>query len=68
MSSRDDEARKANAEKLRKRIEHVRQVLNVYDVGGLSEGTALSQIEEIASGDADPIVHIGKPHTPEITT
>lgn len=68
MSSRDDEARKAAAEKLRKRIANVRQVLDIYDAGGLSEGTALSQIEQIASGEADPIVHVGRPHTPEIQT
>lgn len=66
MSSRDDEARKAAAEKLRKRIDSVREVVAVFDMGGMSAGKALSQIEQIASGEADRIVHIGKPHTPEI--
>lgn len=68
MSSRDDELVRSNAEKLRRRLASVRQVLEVYDLGGLSEGTALSQIEQIASGEADPIVHVGRPHTPEVQT
>lgn len=68
MSTRDDEARKAAAAEKRRRLQNIRQVIDIYDIGGLSEGTALSQIEQIASGEADRIVHIGKTHTPEIET
>lgn len=52
----------------RQRIDRVREILRAYDAGGLSEGRALSQIEEIASGEGDRIVRVGHSHTPELTT
>lgn len=52
---------------LRGRIDRVRDVLRTYDMGGLSEGKALSIIEDIASGDGDRIVAPGT-HAPEVMT
>lgn len=68
MSSRDEEAIRHAAAKLRHRIDRVRDVLRVYDAGQMSEGRAVSQIEEIASGEADRIVRVGGQHQPEIQT
>lgn len=67
MTNRDQAVDAAAAEK-RRRLRDIRQVIEIYDIGGLSEGTALSQIEQIASGEADRIVHVGRPHTPEVQT
>lgn len=64
----EEELRRQLMELLRGRLARVRDVLSVYDAGGMSEGRALSQIEEIASGDGDRIVTVGNPHTPEIHT
>lgn len=65
----ESELRRQLAELLRGRIERIRHVLDVYDLGGLSEGRTLSEIEEIASGDGDRIVKIGNgTHTPEVQT
>lgn len=49
------------------RIERVRDVMRTYDAGGISSSKALSEIESIASGDADRIVRVGtQNHTPEV--
>lgn len=61
-----DDVARARQELLRSRIDRVREVIRVYDTGGLNEGSALSRIEEAASGDADAVVRIGNTHTPEI--
>lgn len=66
--SPQEELRRQLMELLRGRITRVRDVLKVYDAGGMSESRALSQIEEIASGEDDRIVTVGNPHTPEVQT
>lgn len=62
----DEKVRRELQAKLQQRIARVWEVLHIYEAGGLSEGKALSEIEEIASGDADRIVRPGTTHTPEI--
>lgn len=68
MSSEQDKAAAELRMKLAGRLDRIRDVLKAFDVGGLSEGKALSRIEEIASGEDDRIVVVGLPHTPEIQT
>lgn len=69
MAWHDHSPWKRKRDELKGRIERIRDVLSVYDAGDLTEGKALSRIEEIASGEDDPIVRIpNKPHTPEIET
>lgn len=65
MSSRDDEAIAAMRSMRRQRIEQIRCVFKSYDMGCMSEETALRKIQEIASSG---IVHVGRPHTPEVQT
>lgn len=49
------------------RVERVREALRTYDAGGLSASKALSEIEQIASGDSDRIVRVGhQNHAPEV--
>ncbi len=67
MTTQDEQIRKELTARLQQRIARVKQVVNAYEAGGLSEGKALSEIEEIASGEADRIVRPGAAtHTPEI--
>ena len=49
------------------RVERVREVMRAYDAGGVSASKALSEIEHIASGEADRIVRVGhQNHAPEV--
>lgn len=69
MNTLSEEAIRRASEKLRQRIERVRDVVRVYDSGQISEGKAVGMIADIASGDADAIVRVGgKQHQPEIQT
>lgn len=67
MTNQDEQRRKELLAVLQQRIARVKTVVHAYEAGGLSEGKALSEIEEIASGEADRIVRPGAAtHTPEI--
>ena len=67
MTYEDEQRRKELLALLQQRITRVKQVIHAYEAGWLSEGKALSEIEEIASGEADRIVRPGAAtHTPEI--
>lgn len=66
MSEAEAELRRQLMELLQGRIARIREVIRVYDTGGISESRALSHIEEIASGDGDRIVAPGRTHTPEV--
>lgn len=63
----NDSQRKRHLSLLRDRVDRVREVIRVYDEGGMTEGKALSEIENIASGDADRVVRVGhQNHAPEV--
>lgn len=67
MTHHDEQLRKELLARMQQRIARVKEVVHAYEAGGLSEGKALSEIEEIASGEADRIVRPGAAtHTPEI--
>lgn len=68
MTEEEEQLRRRLAELQRDRINRIREVVGIYDRGGMSESRALSQIEDIASGDADRIVKVGHTHTPEVET
>lgn len=68
MTHEEDRQRRELLAKYRERIDRVREVVKQFDVGGMTEGRALSLIEDIASGEADRIVKVGGKHTPEVET
>lgn len=64
----EEQLRRRLGELLSGRIDRIRNVIDVYDLGGVSASKALSEIEDIASGEADRIVKVGNQHTPEVET
>lgn len=68
MTRQDEAARQARAELLQGRIDRIRDAMRLYDAGQISAATAVSQIEEIASGEADRVVRVGHQHRPEVET
>lgn len=51
------------------RIRKIEQIIDGYRAGDANAAKALSQIEEVSSGHADsPIVRVGTPYAPELTT
>lgn len=66
MTHEEDRQRRELLAKYRERIDRVREVVKQFDVGCMTEGRALSLIEDIASGEADRIVKVGNTHTPEV--
>jgi len=50
------------------RIRRVKQMVEAFEAGDMSAAQAVSRIEEIASGDDERIVKVGRPHTPEVQT
>jgi len=55
-------------ERMADRIRRVKEIVGLFESGGISALKAVSQIEDIASGDDERIVHVGSTHKPEVQT
>lgn len=55
--------------RLVERIRRIKQVIEAFDAGDINVSKAVSQIEDLAAGEHERIVHVGSTtHRPEIQT
>jgi hypothetical protein len=48
------------------RIRRIKQVIDAWESGDKNSIQTVSEIEDLASGEAERIVRVGNQHTPEI--
>lgn len=48
------------------RIRRIKQIVEAFDAGDMNAGKAVKQIEDIAAGEHERIVHVGGQHRPEV--
>lgn len=60
--------RNVREEVIDRRFERCKRLMDAAAAGDIDKREAMRDIQEIASGDADPIVRVGGPVVPQIQT